>query len=115
MLTLPGAEILQGILGGPATYRVDGSDVSLSLDWCFVEESTRLGRAGSGFDAEFAPGLGRYAQARVDRAELAAAGIAAPGQGDVLTCEGVAWRVEQARPEGALWLLHASTDQRWGR
>lgn len=101
--------------GSGGVYRQESTEAEVQLGWANVQEGARLGRAGSGFDQAFAPGLGRFAQIRVIVSELAEAGIVEPAYGDTLTIGGVVWRVEQIRPEGGLWLLAVSSDQRWGR
>jgi hypothetical protein len=101
--------------GTGGVYRQEFTGMAVQLSWANVQEGARLGRAGSGFDQAFAPGLGRFAQVRVIASELAEAGIVEPAFGDTLTVDSVTWRVEQIRPEGGMWLLSVSSDQRWGR
>jgi hypothetical protein len=104
--------VFKRMFGGSAEYAASGVTAEC---WADIEEGARLGRAGSSFDAEFAPGLGRYAEGRVMRAELSVAGIEEPASGDTLTQGGVAWRVEQVLPEGGMWLLKLVADRRGGR
>jgi len=101
-------------LGQDGVYTVLSSGFSFEC-WAHLSEGSRLGHAGSGFDREFASGLARYAEARLDASEFEALGVEAPARGDTLLHGGVTWRVEQPpRRSGGMWLALVSADKRGG-
>lgn len=92
------------LFGGNGTYRPLGGE-EVAPVWCHVVEDAATGLPSPGMSAGFGQGAARYAQARLDVEQLAAASVE-PGTLDRLTGpDGKVWMVDRAWREGALWVL----------
>lgn len=92
--------------GEDATYSPAGA-ASIPIRAC-IERGKVLGQAPAGFDQAFAPGPGRYSICRVHRDD-----VPSPTRRDKVTdSDGVVFTVQQIKPEGAMWVICVSSDER---
>lgn len=102
-------ETFLSIFAEPEPWQVSpvSGDAAFSVRVCF-DEGNQLGRAPSGFDPEFASGVGHWGELRVAKAEYPE-----PKNGDTLAAPGEeTWRVKQVASEYSFWLLLIVTDKR---